>query len=203
MNKIKTNWKIPTIILTVILTLTILMMTFWPKRSTREVSRISYVERALSSLAICQESIKEYCEFDSDKNGVGEYAENIDLMSSSPITPNYITKDISINVYLMHYIYTIRLGNTIKEKENSFEIYALPKVVWSYDSDPDGVMGLAIDETGIIRCYLYDKGTLIADAPLKGTMKDWVELNTYYDSSDRKQSLIGKFLTSFGLGRFE
>ena len=167
----KNYWKTVSFVLAIILIIIIGLIIIWPERIENPCaeSRIGYVMRGLSTLKVMQDTIKENRWIDKNNNGKGEYADIETMEALTKFALEYLKTD----AHYAHYNYVIRVGESIEEREKSFEIYAVPKICWPCDEAGDGIMAFAIDETGIIKWNYCNYGDVNGKTPPIGTMKQW------------------------------
>ncbi|MEW6025778.1 MAG: hypothetical protein AB1599_00585 [Planctomycetota bacterium] len=163
-------WKITTIFL-LISTLIMGLIIVWPEPDG--YSRVPRIISIVRLMGLNQESIKKEVLIDKNNNGVGEYSDNINYM----LETKYLTKDINNSIDYSHYNYMVKVGESVEEREKSFEIYAIPKVPYNYcDKYGDGIVACAIDETGVMKFSVMENA-VNWDPPI-GIMKKWQPLSS-------------------------
>jgi hypothetical protein len=199
MFKERNTWKRVSIVLLAMLILMVILFIIWPERNRSiEPSRLDYVESTMTSLYDFQKDFKENKVIDDDNDNIGEYSSNLDTL---PGKKHWVLKEITTDYRYMHYNYSVKMGSSIDEREKSFEIYAVPKICYPCDESGDGIISLAIDETGVVRYDFCNIGDTGGNAPEMGTMKKWPTLDEYYKS--HQQSFMGKILRSAGFHHYK
>jgi hypothetical protein len=180
-------WKMATIILFVS-TLILYLIIIWPERNKFHYSNVKDVISTLQLLGGEQKWIKGNHLIDKNNNGTSEYSDSIENMEYvySRTALHYVG-----NHYVRHYSFFVKVGESIDEREKSFEIYAIPKTLRSYDDYGDGAILFAIDETRIIRYKYYDGGDKDGVCPPIETMKKWSTIDEYYKGVGFKTDKYG------------
>ena len=158
------------------LTIWMMIIIVRPNNEKFYESRIYYIMNELKQLSALQNQVKYKKIIDKNGNNIGEYANELNTLTMLT-RKNDILEKLLYDSHYAHYEYTIRTGETVKNQEEGFEIFAIPKFYYQCDKWLDGIIWLTVDEEGIVRYAFFSNHPERSWRPNYGKIKEWTAIS--------------------------